>query len=205
MLRGVYAITSGQTSTALLLNEVQQALDGGIKVLQYRQKRLSYSQQIKQAELLLTYCRDYNCLFLINDNPRLAAEIAADGVHLGQSDTDIVKARELIGPEAIIGITCHDSLKLAQQAELKGADYVAFGAFFPSCSKPDANLAPLSLLTQAKKTLHCPVIAIGGINPDNAKQLINAGADMIAAIHALFASENISAQCTHFNQLFKGL
>ena len=174
-------------------------------MLQYRQKKLNYSQQIKQAEILLKYCRDYNCLFLINDNPQLAAEITADGIHLGQNDTNITQARNLIGPKAIIGMTCHNSLKLAQQAELKGADYVAFGAFFPSPSKPEAALAPISLLRQAKKTLHCPIIAIGGINPDNAKQLIDAGADMIATIHALFASKNISSQCSHFNQLFKGL
>ena len=139
---------------------------------------------------------------MINDDTELAKACGAHGVHLGQSDGIISQARAFLGNQAIIGNTCHGSLELAQAGVGQGCDYVAFGAFFTSSTKPDASPAPISLLNEARSTLPVPVVAIGGINMDNADQVINAGADMIAVIHNLFASDDICSRAAQFNSLF---
>lgn len=204
-LRGIYAITPEGLSTDQLLERVSQALEGGIQLLQYRAKQADEKQRQREAAALLALCREAGCPLIINDDPVLARKIKAQGVHLGQGDGDPQQARSFLGKNALIGVTCHRSLRLAVQAERAGADYVAFGAFFPSNTKPQAELAPLALLHQAKKHLRLPLVAIGGIKPNNAQRLVEAGADMLAVVHALFTSEDIPAQCRAFQQVFTDL
>lgn len=202
-LRGLYAIAdSGILPGDQLIAGVTQALLGGARMIQYRDKSHNYPQREIYARQLLNLCREFSVPFLINDNVVLALQIGAAGVHLGQGDTTIVKARELLGPKAIIGISCHDDLSLAQSAQQNGASYVAFGRFFPSRTKANVPAAYPELLTRAKCYLAIPIVAIGGITPENAAQLIDAGADLIAVIHGLFAQSNIQATAIQFVQLF---
>ena len=140
-LRGLYAVTPEISSTDQLLKQVEAALNGGLNLLQYRAKTLPATLRKHQSTALLELCSNFNCPLIINDDPFLAKEIGAQGVHLGQSDRQPALARKLLGPSAIIGITCHDSLKLAEIAQQAGADYLAFGAFYPSTSKPLAKPA----------------------------------------------------------------
>ena len=203
-LSGLYAITDHQLmpDKASLLQQVETSLLGGARVIQYRDKSNDKSRRFDEATALLALCRRYQTPLLINDDVALAAEIGADGVHLGQSDGAVTQARALLGPTAIIGVTCHSSLDLALEAQKAGADYVAFGAFFPSKPKPNAKPAPMSLLNSAKGNLHLPIVAIGGISMDNAEQIIAAGADMVAVIHALFAQDDIQTTASRFAGLF---
>ncbi|MDX2421391.1 MAG: thiamine phosphate synthase [Amphritea sp.] len=203
-LRGLYAITDStlMPNTDSLLLQVEQALRGGARILQYRDKSTHQALRLQQALALVDLCQQYHCPILINDDAELAKASGADGVHLGQSDGNIRQARSFLGPTAIIGNTCHNSLELARTACQQTADYVAFGAVFPSSTKPNATHASISLISEAKATLPVPVVAIGGINMDNADQVISAGADMIAVIHNLFANDDICAQAGQFNALF---
>jgi thiamine-phosphate pyrophosphorylase len=191
LLQGLYVITDDTLCAENLAAAVTAAIDGGATLVQYRSKRGSAAQREQQARQLLDICRARQVAFLINDDPLLAKTIGADGVHLGQSDSRLAEARTLLGPEAIIGITCHASLELALLAEKQGADYVALGRFFDSHTKPEAPAADIRILEQAKKQLVIPVCAIGGITPENAPRLIKAGADMLAVIHGVFAQPNI--------------
>lgn len=203
-LSGLYAITDHQLmpDKASLLQQVETSLLGGARVIQYRDKSNDKSRRFDEATALLALCRHHQTALLINDDVALAAEIGADGVHLGQSDGAVTHARALLGPTAIIGVTCHSSIDLALEAQKAGADYVAFGAFFPSKTKPNAKPAPMSLLNSAKGNLHLPIVAIGGISMDNAEQIIAAGADMVAVIHALFAQDDIQTTASRFAGLF---
>lgn len=204
-LSGLYGITDQQLmpDLASMLTQVEKSLKGGAEIIQYRDKSSDLKKRVQQASALNTLCKKHNALLLINDDAGLAAGIGAAGVHLGQSDGAVVEAREMLGPDAIIGVTCHDSIQLAEKAAAEGADYVAFGAFFPSKTKPNAKPAPISLLQEAKEKVQLPIVAIGGISVDNADQIISAGADMVAVIHALYAQNNITATAKQFHQLFK--
>lgn len=203
-LRGLYAITDSKLmpDTDSLLFHVEQALRGGARIVQYRDKSTDQAKRHQQALALVDLCNQFDRPLLINDDVELAKAVAAHGVHLGQSDGIVSQARAYLGQDQIIGNTCHDSLSLAQTAVEQQADYVAFGAFFPSSTKPNASPAPLSLLQEARSSLPVPVVAIGGINMDNAGQVIEAGADMVAVIHNLFANDDICTQAGHFQQLF---
>jgi len=141
-------------------------------------------------------------LLIINDDVALAATCNADGVHIGQHDTELREARTQLGPQAIIGISCYNRFELAQQAAENGADYVAFGRFYPSKTKPDAVPASLDLLHQAKQELDVPVAAIGGITVDNAAPLLEAGADMLAVVDGLFGQADIRPAAQHYQTLF---
>ncbi|WP_421869004.1 thiamine phosphate synthase [Motiliproteus sp.] len=203
MLQGLYAITDATlTPDATLLDQVEQALRGGAAIVQYRDKSDQADQRLRQAKALAQLCRRYQRPLLINDDVQLALDSGADGVHLGQTDGSLEQARQHLGSDAIIGITCHDSLELAQQAQQGGADYVAFGAFFVSATKPDARPAPMKLLAEAKQQLSVPIVAIGGINRDNAGQLIEQGADMIAVIGDLFGHADVQASAQCLNACF---
>lgn len=199
-LSGLYGITDAELmpSTEIMLKKVELSIKGGARIIQYRDKSSDLKKRVEQASTLNKLCRQYNIPLLINDDAGLAAGIGAAGVHLGQSDGAVCEAREMLGEEAIIGVTCHDSLALAELAFKEGANYIAFGAFFPSKTKPHAQPAPLSLLQQAKEKVDLPIVAIGGISVDNAAQIIDAGADMIAVIHALYAQNNITATAKQF-------
>lgn len=203
-LTGLYGITDAELmpDTETLLRKVEQSLKGGARVIQYRDKSSDLKKRVQQASALNTLCKTYHVPLLINDDAGLAAGIGAAGVHLGQSDGAVTEAREMLGEDAIIGVTCHGSLQLAQQAQTEGANYVAFGAFFPSKTKPHAKPAPMGLLLQVKAEVDLPIVAIGGISVDNARQIISAGADMVAVIHALYAQNDIQATATQFHQLF---
>jgi thiamine-phosphate pyrophosphorylase len=187
-----------------LFSGVNAALRGGCKWIQYRDKSTDHPRRFSEAKNLLRLCVQHNAKLLINDDVSLAQEIGAHGVHLGQSDINPVAARIILGSKAIIGVTCHDSLTLAQQAIKDSANYIAFGRFFSSNTKPDARPAPLSLLTQARsKFPNTTIAAIGGITTENAKSVLTAGADLIAVCHSLFAADDIEAQAKLFNELYK--
>ncbi|UTW10918.1 thiamine phosphate synthase [Marinobacterium rhizophilum] len=203
-LHGLYAITDStlMPDDAALLEQVHAALEGGAAIVQYRDKSDDSARRLRQATLLRELCERFERPLLINDDLDLAVACKAHGVHLGQTDGSVAAARAQLGAKAIIGVTCHDSLELALQARDAGADYVAFGAFFASQTKPGARPAPLSLLPQAAREVGLPVVAIGGISMDNARQVIEAGANMVAVIHALFANADIRHQAQQFSQQF---
>jgi len=199
-IRGLYAITDPSLIPAgRLLVACEAALRGGARLLQYRDKPASPSERRQRAASLRDLCRDHGAALLINDDPQLAADIGARGVHIGQSDGAIQRARQLLGPDAIIGITCHGNPELAKDAAEAGANYAAFGRFFPSHTKPGAPQAELSILSTP---LTLPKVAIGGVTPDNAPALIAAGADAVAVIHSLFSAADIEAQARLFANLF---
>jgi len=202
-LRGLYVITD----TALIPDEqfsarVAAALRGGARIVQYRDKRDSPALRLKLATEMVRLCREHNALSIINDDIELAARVGADGVHIGQDDAALSHARERLGQGAIIGVSCYNRLDLALEAEQQGADYVAFGAFFPSRTKPNAVPASLDLLREAKNKLAIPVCVIGGINVQNAVPLIASGADMTAVISDVFAAQNIETSAQFLSKLF---
>ncbi len=204
-IQGVYAITDPrwQARDEQLYQSVQAAIDGGITLLQYRNKQADPSTCRRQAQMLARLCQQQGVIFIVNDSIELAAEVAADGVHLGKDDDDIYQARQRLGQRAIIGVSCYNSLSRALLAEQNGADYVAFGRFFASTTKPDAVLADQSILRQAKKELSVSVVAIGGIDCDNAASLIEAGADAIALIETIFSVTDPALVCSQLCALFR--
>lgn len=201
-IAGLYAITDSTLPGDRLLPSVAQALAGGAGILQYRDKSSDHVRRRAEANALRSLCRRHGALFLINDDVALAAEVGADGVHLGQSDLALVAARARLGPDAIIGITCHDRLDLAEAAASGGADYLAFGAMYASTSKPGARPCPPSVLTEARVRFGLPLVAIGGITPDNARHVIRAGADAVAVIASLWQADDIAARARQFVQEF---
>ncbi len=193
-LRGLYAITDETLITEAQFHHViKQALQGGAAIIQYRDKSDNRKKRQHQATTLRMLCNQYNALLLINDDLELARQVHADGVHLGKNDASIAAARETLGATAIIGISCYNQLELATRAENEGASYVALGAFFTSTIKPEADIAKLDLLGEANTRLNIPVCAIGGITTKNAKQVFDAGADMVAIISGLFAHQQVKS------------
>ena len=186
--RGLYALTQTEDKTdQQIIAEVEQILLGGAVVLQYRNKQSD--KNLSLAKQLLNLCQHYQVPFIINDDVLLAMELNADGVHLGKEDGSIADARASLGQQAIIGVSCYNNLKAALSAQQQGADYVAFGRFFPSSSKPLASPAQISTLQQAKQVLTIPIVAIGGILPTNGAELLNAGADLLAVIGGLYTHQ----------------
>lgn len=200
-LSGLYVITDDKLSGTELILHVQQAIEGGARVVQYRNKTSQAAIKEMTARSLLELCREHGVPLLINDDVDLAVSINADGVHLGQTDTRLTEARNRLGDDAIIGVTCHASLELAKQAEKKGASYVAFGRFFTSQTKPDASPATTNLLTLAKQQLSIPICAIGGITPDNATVLLETGVDMLAVIHGVFGQDDVKEAASRYAKL----
>jgi len=204
--RGIYALTDADLLPAdQLLPAVEQALRAGITLVQYRHKIAADPERDRQAAALLSLCRDYSVPLLINDDVELCNRVGADGVHLGQQDCSLANARETLGNNALIGITCHQSLELAVTAQRDGADYVAFGRFFTSATKPDAPAADPGILGRARAQLDLPVVAIGGINADNGASLIAAGADMLAVVGGLFGSGDVSRNARSLVSLYNQL
>jgi thiamine-phosphate pyrophosphorylase len=201
--RGLYAITDDHLLQGRLLDAVAQALAGGCRVIQYRSKLQDPFRQRREAGDLLGLCQERGAILLINDNVALARDIGAHGVHLGQDDMTVAVARAQLGQSAIIGVTCHASLALARAAQAAGANYVAFGRFFPSGTKPSAPPAPLSVLTEAHQQLTLPVVAIGGITLDNAASALTAGADLLAVAGDLFSARDIAAHARAYTALFE--
>jgi len=203
-LSGLYAITDqalGQGNE--LYGQVEAAILGGARIIQYRDKSNDQAKRLEEATQLLSLCQAHNIPLIINDDLALACQINADGVHLGRDDIPLQQARNKLGTAAIIGISCYNDLQHALDAESAGADYVAFGRFFNSATKPHTVKADIDLLRQAKKALHIPMVAIGGITSENGIQLVRAGADMLAVIQGVFAQKNIQTACHQFAQLFE--
>ena len=203
-LRGLYAITDSQLLAGRFLSHVEAALEGGVRLLQYRDKSDDTAHRLREAEALKTLCERYGTELIINDDAELAARLGV-GVHLGQTDGPLTPARALLGRQAIIGSTCHASLDLAQQAANEGASYVAFGRFFNSVTKPGAPAASVELLDQARAQVKLPIAVIGGITLDNAAPLVAHGADLLAVIHGLFGADSaqeVTRRARAFNALF---
>ncbi len=202
-LRGLYAITDPQLLPGRqLLLGVEQALGGGARLIQYRDKLSNSADRHANARALCILCHNHGALFIVNDDIALARSTGADGVHLGRHDAPVQNAKNQLGRDSIVGISCHASLKDALTAEKLGASYVALGRFFPSQTKPDAPQAPIQLLADARARLGIPIVAIGGINQDNGRALIDAGCDMLAVVHGLFGNNNIQQHAQAFSQLF---
>lgn len=202
MISGLYAITPEQPDTGRLLQQVRAALAGGAAVVQYRSKSRDVALQHEQASELLDLCHAFKVKLIINDSLRLADLSGADGVHLGREDGSLRQARIVLGAEKTIGVSCYNNLELALAAQAGGADYVAFGSFFPSATKPGALPAPLELLREARQRLHLPIVAIGGITIQNAPALIEAGATAVAVISGLFDEPDIELAARQYSQLF---
>lgn len=203
--RGLYAITDSQLiPPGELTRRVSMAIAGGAVVIQYRDKGSATAADIDEVVSMAMLCRQRDVPLIVNDDVELAAAIGAAGVHLGQDDASLLAARARLGTEATIGISCYNSLERARQAVAAGADYVAFGRFYPSHSKPGAVLADPALLTRASSELARPVVAIGGITPTNGQTLLAAGASLLAAIHGVFGQPDIEAAARRYTTLFQG-
>lgn len=169
------------------LNTVEQAIvTHKISILQYRHKTTNASIKFNEAKQLQQLCLRHNTLFIINDDINLAQKINADGVHLGKDDASILAARQQLGDDAIIGVSCYNDIELAKTVQSQGADYVAFGALFPSNTKPNAPQCSLDVIMQAKQVLTIPIVGIGGINFSNQHQAFDAGCDAVAMINSIF-------------------
>ncbi|KEF30337.1 Thiamin-phosphate pyrophosphorylase [Marinobacter nitratireducens] len=202
---GLYAITDSKlTPPDTLAASVEAALSGGAVLVQYREKFAPGPERLRQATDLQRLCRDAGVPLIINDDPELAARVGAAGAHLGQDDQALIDARTLLGADAIIGITCHDRLDLARSADASGADYLAFGRFFTSSTKPGAPPAKPAVLREARQ-FGKPITAIGGVTADNGAELILAGADLLAVVGGLFGGTpaQIEQRAKHFVRLFE--
>ncbi len=202
-LRGLYAITPDRADGQRLLAEVEAALQGGCRLLQFRDKTSTMPERVARARALRVLTRQYGARLLINDDLALARLVDADGVHLGKDDGHLVAARAILGPDRLLGASCYADLAAAKAAAAAGADYVAFGALFPSSTKPEAVRAPLSLFAEARKLTSAATCGIGGITLANAPEAIAAGADLLAVITDLFSAPDIAARAAAFQRLFE--
>ena len=201
--RGLYAITAAaDADPAGLAARVGAAIDGGAVMIQYRAKDRTSNDRCTAAALLLDLCRSRRVPLIVNDDPALAAEIEADGVHLGRDDEDARSARRIVGDRCIVGASCYDRLDLALAAAGEGAAYVAFGSFFASPTKPHAVPVPVRLLSDAREKLDLPIVAIGGITAKNGAALVEAGADFIAAIDGVFGGDDVEHAARGYAALF---
>ncbi|TWI06166.1 thiamine-phosphate pyrophosphorylase [Luteimonas cucumeris] len=199
--RGLYLLTPDLADTGQLLARVDEVL-GDAALLQYRNKAADAALRREQAGALLALCRRHGVPLVINDDVALAAAIGADGVHLGEDDDDPSAARAWLRNDVLIGASCYDSIERAQRAVEAGVDYVAFGAYFPSPTKPHARRATPGLL-RAAASLRVPRVAIGGITPDNAPSLIAAGADLVAVISGVFDAADPAAAARAYRDCFE--
>lgn len=200
-MKGLYAITPDITSTEALERLVTQALDGGIAVLQYRNKLADAALRREQAEALLRIARTRRVPLIVNDDVALAAAIDADGAHVGREDGEIAAARRAL-PGKLLGASCYASFEAAEEALAAGADHVAFGSVFASTTKPGARRARLDLFSRARN-LGAPLVAIGGITLENAPQVIASGADCVAVISDLFGAPDITGRAAAYRRLFE--
>ncbi|MEZ5443663.1 MAG: thiamine phosphate synthase [Lysobacterales bacterium] len=196
---GLYLITDGGPD---LLSRVEAALQGGVGALQYRDKSGDSDRRLTEAQALGQLCRRFQIPFIVNDDIELALAVDADGVHLGLLDTGIARARQVLGPERIIGASCYNSLVNAQRAVEADADYIAFGAFFPSRTKPDAVPASMGLLRKAG-VFQRRIVAIGGITADNAGPLLAAGADWLAVCADVLGADDPGLAAARYRPLFQ--
>jgi len=202
LLSGLYAVTPEMADSIALAAKVEAALRGGARIIQYRSKSANMPLRRAQGASIARLCRSWKATFIVNDSAELARELDADGVHLGKEDVAVGEARAQMAPGKLIGVSCYNEIERARQAQAQGADYVAFGSFFSSATKPAAPAAGAELLRLAATDLALPVVAIGGIDIDNARTLIAAGANCVAVVSALFDATDIEAQARRFTRLF---
>lgn len=202
-LAGLYAIADTRyLDDARIAAAVADAIAGGACVIQYRDKKHDAKSRFQQASELAGLCHQHGVLFIVNDDVTLAQQAGADGVHLGREDASLAQAREQLGPQAIIGVSCYNEFERALRAQADGADYVAFGRFFSSRTKPQAVQADPALLREARQKLRVPIVAIGGITPENGASLIAAGADALAVIEGVFGQNDVRAAAASYARLF---
>ena len=183
-IKGLYGITPNKDLNITLIEDVIKKHK--VHILQYRHKTQDAKRKLDEATQLLELCLQYNTLFIVNDDVDLCKKVGADGVHLGQSDSDVNSARSQLGEKYIIGVSCHNNLKLAIEAEINGADYVALGAIFNSTTKPNAASCSLSTIQKIKSNINIPIVGIGGITFENQQSALDAGCNSIAMIEGLF-------------------
>lgn len=204
-LSGLYAITPDDSLLPRLSALVRAALEGGVRVVQYRNKTAPAPLRRAQAAELLRICRPYGARLIVNDDFWLAVEIGADGAHIGRDDApggSLKAARDALGPHRLLGVSCYNEIARAEEAARAGADYLGVGSMFPSVTKPQAIRASLEMLTETKRRFNLPVAAIGGITVENAPPVIAAGADMLAVVSDLFNAMNIKARAEAFQTLW---
>ena len=202
IIKGLYAITPDMADLNTLIHKTQLVIEGGAFMVQYRSKIQDRAVKIQQCAAILRLCREYGVPCIVNDDVEMCRILEADGVHLGENDDNIAEVRRILGEDAIIGSSCYDQLDRAKQAQKEGATYVAFGAMFPTPTKPNATKASLELLSEAKREIHIPIVAIGGITVNNAHDVIEAGVDAIAVITSLFEAKTIKETAETFLKMF---
>jgi thiamine-phosphate pyrophosphorylase len=201
LISGLYAITPDEPNTAELLDKVRLVLSGGASVLQYRNKAAAATLRREQASALRELTHEFSVPLIINDDVILAQQVDADGVHLGGEDGSVIAARAQLGRSKLIGLSCYNRLALAHEAVQQGADYVAFGSFFASLVKRNAVAASPDLLRQARREISIPLVAIGGVTIHNGAQLLEAGADALAVISAVFGAADIQGIARQLSNL----
>lgn len=205
-LRGLYAVTPDDRLLARLSALVEAALEGGARLVQYRNKLAPPPLRRAQAAELLRVCHAYGGKLIVNDDVWLAIEVGADGAHVGEGDLpggDLTTAREALGPKRLLGVSCYADLGRVEAAAKAGADYIGIGSIFPSATKPTARSASLEVVSEAKRRFDLPVAAIGGITIGTAPQVIRAGADMLAVVSDLFNAMDIRRRAGEFQKLFE--
>ena len=203
IIKGLYAVTPEEKDLFVLSSQVESCIKGGARLIQYRSKTLSKIEQNKQARKIKMVCDYYKVPLIINDDIELCRILDADGVHLGENDDSLEKARLILGPSKIIGVSCYNSIDRIKKAVDKGATYIALGACFPTITKPNAPTASLDLIALVLKKFKIPVVAIGGINLENIELLINEGINCVAVINSLFKTKDIEGMARQFSSLIK--
>lgn len=201
-VHGLYALTPDEADTRRLVGLVQAAVDGGASLVQYRNKTASPELRREQAAALSTICRRAGVPLIVNDDLAVALEIDADGVHLGRDDGDIATARARL-PGKLLGASCYNDVQRAIAAASAGADYVAFGRFFESKTKPGDIRASLDLVADVRRRVRLPIVAIGGITLEQTPALIAGGVDAVAVVSALFSSPDVRDTARRFASLFR--
>ena len=201
-MKGLYLVTPDWDDTDALIKATETALSVGVGLLQYRHKTANGELRLEQASALLKLCRQHNVPFIINDHIDLCVALDADGIHVGGTDASVAVVRTLIGKDKILGASCYGDFALAEQAQIAGASYVAFGGFYPSRVKKYEVSTPASIVSKAKSQLTLPVCVIGGMTPENAKPLVKEGADMVAAISSVYSADDIAIAVKEFAALF---
>ena len=201
-MKGLYLVTPDWDDTEALIKATEIALTVGVGLLQYRHKTASGELRLEQASALLTLCRQHNVPFSVNDHIDLCLKLDADGIHVGGTDASVAVVRTLLGKDKILGASCYGDFALAEQAQIAGASYVAFGGFYPSRVKKYEVSTPASIVSKAKAELTVPVCVIGGMTPENAQPLVKEGADMVAAISSVYSAEDIATAVREFAALF---
>ena len=202
IIKGLYAITPDSADLNTLIQKTKSAIEGGAFMVQYRSKIQDRDVKMHQCAAILRLCREYEIPCIVNDDVDMCRILEADGIHLGEKDDNIAEVRHILGEDAIIGSSCYDQLDRAKSSQKEGASYVAFGAMFPTFTKPNAPRATLALLKDAKREIEIPIVAIGGITVNNAHDVIKTGIDAIAVINSLYEAKSIKETAETFVKMF---